>query len=304
MELQLMESLELEEANYSREPLGPSSRGVCRCVFGNSCGSGSLVGVRNGKSLVLTNAHVAGSRPGTVGRVQFPEWDNQPKAGRIIMAAYSDRVMMDWAILEMESEVPLPHTKLSMVAPSGQHYTAGYPRCNGPLFQRLTTRDFLYSGTVWRWNPNSIGGQSGSAVHAFGDHLQRGLLTWSWAGLGAGQTTRGIWLQYSARGEIGFARPEGLIELAEPNPELENGFFAEANITTLPIWAEIGGDDDDKEPPADDPRSKEFAAFVLAQAAKLEQEIATLKERARRYGSAAKDPEQPPSGPGGSIFGL
>jgi hypothetical protein len=59
-----------------------------------------------------------------------------------------------------------------------------------------------------------------------------------WAGDGAGQTTRSIWLQYAQRAETGFPRPEGLIELAGERSETENGFFAEANITTLPIWHE------------------------------------------------------------------
>lgn len=309
MLLELADSQAFDEMNYSREPLGPSSRGCCQCVFGNSCGSGSLVGKRNGKSLVLTNAHVAGTRVGTVGRIRFPHWDNQVKAGRVIMAAYSDRVMMDWAIVEMDMEVPLPHTKLSLSAPTGEHYTGGYPRCQGPFYQRLVTRDFLNSGTVWRWSPNSIGGQSGSGVHSFSDNLQRGLLTWSWAGLGAGQTTRSIYLQYSQRGEIGFARPEGLIELGEPNPEVASGFFAETNITTLPIWAEIGGDDDGGNTDPDNPDLKEFAAVLLERLTRTNAEIADLLAFIRPFANGqsqdgGKAPEDPPSGGGGPTFGL
>lgn len=308
MDMALIEKLEdFSETNYSREPLGPSSRSCAKVVFGNSCGSGSLVGTRNGKSLLLTNAHVAGSQPGRTGRVWFPFWDNQPKNAKIIMAAYSDRVMMDWAVLELDSLVPLPHIKLSLTAPSGEHYTGGYPRCQGPLFQRLVTRDIIHSGTVWRWNPNAIGGQSGSGVHSFTDHLQRGLLTWSWGGLGAGQTTRSIWLQYSTRGEIGFRRPEGLIELSDVNPELESGFFYESNITTLPIWHEISdGSPEQPKPDPSDPNCQDFAKMVLESAAKLEQEVAELKERARQYGASGScdNPTQPdPSNPG-TIFGL
>jgi hypothetical protein len=186
----------------------------------------------------MTNAHVAGTQIGRRVNCTFPYLNNQVVGARIIVAAYSDRIMMDWAVLECDTLVNLPIVKLSQSPPVGEHYTAGYPRCQGPRFQRLVTRSFSHNATVWRWQPNSIGGQSGSGVHSVSDNLQRGVLTWSWGGDGAGQTTRSIWLQYAQRAETGFPRPEGLIELAEQRSETENGFFAEANITTLPIWHE------------------------------------------------------------------
>ena len=288
-----------DELNYVAQPVGPSSRSCCKVLFGNACGSGSLVGVRNGKSLVLTNAHVAGTQVGRVGNCTFPFLNNKVCRSRIIMAAYSDRVMMDWAVLELDEQIDLPHVKLSSKAPTGDHYTAGYPRCQGPRFQRLVTRSFQNNGTVWRWQPNSIGGQSGSAVHSLLDHLQRGLLTWSWGGDGAGQTTKSIWLQYSQKAEIGFIRPEGLIELSAPNPDCENGFFAEANITTLPIWAEI-----DVPPPVDpeDPKPNPgIAAELLLSSGRLKQEAARLEELARSNGAT---PEVDPPKTGGGTFGL
>lgn len=227
---------QFQEVNYSRTPFGPSSNSICRVINGNSCGSGCVVGFRNGKTLVLTNAHVAGTTIGRTVSCEFPALKRRVN-GRVIMAAYSDRVMMDWAVVEIDEQLPLKATPLSKKMPTGEHYTGGYPRCDGPFYQRLVTRQFTHNGTVWRWQPISIGGQSGSGVHSFADHLYYGLLTWSWGGDGAGQTTRSIWLQYSQRAAIGFLRPEGLIELGDNRAEgLENGFFAETSITDLPIW--------------------------------------------------------------------
>jgi len=234
-----MSSLDqVDELSYLPNPVGPSSRSCCKVSVANVCGSGSIVGERNGKSLVMTNAHVAGTQIGRRVNCTFPYLNNQVVGARIIVAAYSDTIMMDWAVLECDTLVNLPIVKLSQSPPVGEHYTAGYPRCQGPRFQRLVTRSFSHNATVWRWQPNSIGGQSGSGVHSVSDNLQRGVLTWSWGGDGAGQTTRSIWLQYAQRAETGFPRPEGLVELAGERSETENGFFTEANITTLPIWHE------------------------------------------------------------------
>ena len=272
-------SEQFEEVNYSREPLGPSSRSCCRVINGNACGSGSVVGKRDGKTFVLTNAHVAGTRPGHIVQCQFPFAGNSRVNARVIMAGYSDRVMMDWCVLEIGQNINLPAVKLSIDAPSGEHYTGGYPKCNGPYFQRLVTRQITHNGVVWRWQPISIGGQSGSGVHSFADHTQRGLLTWSWGGDGAGQTTRSIWFQYINRAVIGVVRPEGLIELADNRAEdLEEGFFAEANITTLPIWAHLD------EPPVTPPSNgdcKEFRSAVLKQAEELQKQVGKLIELAR-----------------------
>ena len=294
---------DFEELNYLPNPVGPSSRSCCKVSVANVCGSGSIVGERNGKTLVLTNAHVAGTQVGRRVNCTFPFLQNQIIPARIIVAAYSDRILMDWAVLECDTRVNLPIVKLSQKPPVGDHYTAGYPRCQGPRFQRLVTRSFSHNGTVWRWQPNSIGGQSGSGVHSLADNLQRGVLTWSWGGDGAGQTTRSIWMQYAQRGEIGFARPEGLIELGDERSETENGFFAEANITTLPIWAEID-DDNDQTPPPDgvDPA---IVQEILASSARLRAEADKLAELARKYGAKPEsDDGQTVKPPSGGTFGL
>lgn len=295
---------DFEELNYLPQPVGPSSKSCCKVSVANVCGSGSIVGERNGKTLVMTNAHVAGTQVGRRVNCTFPYLQNQVVPGRIIVAAYSDRIMMDWAVLELDSKVDLPIVKLSQKPPVGDHYTAGYPRCQGPRFQRLVTRSFSHNGTVWRWQPNSIGGQSGSGVHSLADNLQRGVLTWSWGGDGAGQTTRSIWMQYAQRGEIGFPRPEGLIELSEVRSETENGFFLEANITTLPIWAELENDPRPDDPVPDDPVNPSVVQEILASSSRLRAEADRLAELARKYGAkpeVAPDRVEPPSG---GTFGL
>lgn len=296
-----------EEANYSRTPLGPSSRSCCKVTVGNVCGSGSIVGSRNGKSLVLTNAHVAGTTVGKRVNCQFPFLENRVVGARIIMAAYSDRIMMDWAVLELDSLVDLPIVKLSREGVAGEHYTGGYPRCQGPFFQKLITRSFSHGGTVWRWQPNSIGGQSGSGVHSFKDHLQKGLLTWSWGGDGAGQTTKSIWMQYSKQAAVGYERPEGLVELCERAEDVENGFFSETNITTLPIWAELdeGDDDGDGGIDPDDPKNPEIVKAFLESAERLKKESEFLIERAKRFGAKPdKDGGGFVGGGGSGTFGL
>ena len=294
---------DVEEVQFESSLVGPSSRGCCKVNVGNSCGSGSLVGVRDGKSLILTNAHVAGTKVGSSARCTFPFADNKQVTARLIMAGYSDRVMMDWAILEASEVIPLPHTKLANVVPTGEHYTAGYPRCQGPRFQRLKTQQITHNGTVWRWQPNSIGGQSGSGVHSITDNRQYGLLTWSWGGDGAGQTTRAIWFQYVNQAEVGFPRPEGLIELSEVNPEVENGFFAESNITALPIWAHLG---DDVDPPVDPPSGdcSDLISRVQTVIGKAAADLSHLSELLKDYKPPADGGGvKPPSG-GSGTFGL
>lgn len=305
--MQPLAPAEVTEMRFSREPIGPSSRGLCRVTNRNSCGSGSLVGKRNGKSLVLTNAHVLGTRIGTEGKFDLPFADLRGVPGRLIMAGYSDRIMMDWAIAELDRIIDLPHTKLKNDVPRGSHYTGGYPRCEGPYFQEIRTVKITHSGTVWQWQPNSIGGQSGSGVHSIDDDLQYGLLTWSWGGNGAGQTARSIWNQYVNRTAVGIPRPEGLIELNENRAEhLEEGFFSESNITTLPIWDHLDDGDDDDDSPVDPPSDPAFAKRVLASAQKLRDESDKLIELARNAGSddSPIDPDKDQSPDNGPLFGM
>ena len=232
--------------------LGPSVKNVCRVVNRSSCGSGSIVGIRNGRTLILTNAHVAGSRIGREVQVEVESLNYERITARIIMAAYNDKTLADWAVLETVNEwSKIAPVKLSKDRPTGSHYTKGFPRCRPFAGSDISTVDQSDSSPLWRWRPNSIGGQSGSGVWSDSDNLQYGLLTWSWGGLGAGQMTSEIYRQARNRTTAGYARPEGLEELVDDrfdldsvdrsgcdDPILENGFFQQTNITSLPIWAE------------------------------------------------------------------
>jgi hypothetical protein len=91
--------------------------------------------------------------------------------------------------------------------------------------------------------------------------------------------------------------PEGLEPLDELNPEVEECFFAEKSIRTVPIWAE---DQAPVEPPAepdcDAPISK---AKMIESFRKIRDEAA---ERMLELEGASDVPRDPPSG--GPTFGL
>jgi hypothetical protein len=228
----------MEEIEQYVVSSGPASASACRVNFGNSCGSGTVVSNDyEGGSLVLTNAHVAGTRIGSTGTCLFSiNGADRRVNARIIMAAYSDKTLADWAVLFLPQFQIVKETRLSKSRPTGSHYTTGSPRCVWPLrHQDLRTTQISSNSALWRWQPNAIGGQSGSGVWSRADNLQYGLLTWSWGGDGAGQMTSEIYRQAVQRTVAGEPRPEGLEELSE-RAEVENGFFAEVSIRDLPIW--------------------------------------------------------------------
>lgn len=222
---------------------------ACRVRVGNVCGSGSFVGRDAAATFVMTNAHVSGTQ---LGRVVSVEYFDRTKGsavtvrGVIIAAAYSDRTLSDWALLRCPadafgSEQPI---RMSRGAPAAgvRHFTWGCPRCVVPRGQVLTSRVI---GRPWRWQPDAVGGQSGSAVTRGG--VQYGVLTWSWGGDGAGQQTRDIWESLRTRSVSTVDRPDGLEEMSDERSDTEVGFFAEASIADLPIWhddaAPIEGDE-------------------------------------------------------------
>lgn len=225
-----------------------SERAACRVTVSGSCGSGSVVGHYRGGSLIMTNAHVVGTRVGTVATCEFDiDGSTVRKRGRIIEAAYSDRTLTDWAVLLIEDWQEIEPVKMSKNRPTGTHYSKGSPRCVWPLRSiETTTVDMSNNGPLWRWRPNSIGGQSGSGVWSKNDDQMYGLLTWSWGGFGAGQMTSEIYRQSKNRTVSGEPRVDGLTEVSGSKVDVENGYFAESNIDTLPIWSD--GDDDDPDP--------------------------------------------------------
>lgn len=254
-------------------------RSAARAIAGNSCGSASVVGFLNSGTLVLTNAHVAGTRPGSSATVRMMvNGVDKSYTGQIVMAAYSDKTLADWALLLVPEKIPVEPRKLSTKKPEGNFVTVGSPRCVWPLvFSAIKTVDASNNSALWRWTPNAIGGQSGSGVWSTTDGHQYGLLTWSWGGYGAGQQTWWIYQQAKQRSaEVGELRPAGLVELGQRSRDVivEEGFFMQAGIDELPIWAE---DTDPTVPDPTDPKPcpniDEPSKKKLQEALKLIQEI-------------------------------
>lgn len=248
----------------------PSGRAAVRVRTGGGCGSGSVCGRYKTGSLILTNAHVAGTRVGR--EVDIDAVVNGQKKSlksRVIMAAYSDRTLTDWAILYVPDWKEIKPVSLSKNKPSGSHYTKGSPRCVWPLVTTtITTADIADNSPLWRWRPNSIGGQSGSGVWSRRDHRQYGLLTWSWGGLGAGQQTSEIYRQAKEKSTSGGERPPGLQAVPADGVVVEVGFFQQADIDELPIWGDEETDPTDPvEPPNDGQLSPEdYALFARLKA--------------------------------------
>lgn len=215
------------------------------------CGSGSVCGfAADGTgAYVLTNAHVAGTQIGRTVSIDYAETTGMKTVpATIIAAAYSSTRLTDWALLKCQAIKGGASWRLSTTDPSAQiHATCGSPRCVWPqVCQQVRTRSATKDSTLWRWQPNSIGGQSGSSVRTLdAPNVTKGLLTWSWGGDGAGQTTRSIYRQFVNRTTDAPLRPEGLTETAEQRSYTEEGFFSEA-IDDLPIW-----DTEPVKPPTD-----------------------------------------------------
>lgn len=171
-------------------------RATCRITVSGVCGSGTVVGRdADGNSLVLTNAHVAGTQRGRQVSVERwnPDGSNERGTGSIIAAGYGRGLSIDFALLKCStgfakdvSPIPLadryPDVKAGVT-------TYGCPRCEWPSLQvlRMTRNE----GQVLRWLPEAIGGRSGSSLidHTSSGPRVVGLLTWGGGGEGLGQST-------------------------------------------------------------------------------------------------------------------
>jgi hypothetical protein len=268
---------------------GPSIRSVCRILNQSSCGSGSICGIRNGKSLILSNAHVCGTKIGRRVIVEVESTGDRINA-RVIMAAYSDRTWTDWAVLETEDEYSkVQPVYLSKNRPTGSHYTKGFPRCQAFPGSDIRTVSLSSNDARWTWQPNAIGGQSGSGVWSDTDHLQYGLLTWSIGRDGAGQMTSEIYRQARNFTLAGAPRVDGMVELrddynfdgltrGEDDPYVEPGLFAQRDITDLPIWYEpsVPNPDDPTDPQEPQPGTSTELAI-----AELRKQIEFAEDRIR-----------------------
>jgi hypothetical protein len=249
---------------------GPAIRAVCRVINQSSCGSGSICGRWNGGSLILTNAHVAGTQIGRRVQVEIESLGMRRVTAEVIRAAYSTQVSADWALLFVSGFQEVAPVWLSKNPPaSGESmYTKGFPACRAHNGTDIAQQQTLANG-VLLWLPDAIGGQSGSGVWGDADNLQKALLTWSMQSgrrwYGAGQLTSEIYRQNRSAELRGYARMPGLVELPGygdmdltavdrtgcDDPRVEEGFFSiamERGIQDFPIWAE---DQQPDQPPTD-----------------------------------------------------
>jgi hypothetical protein len=211
-----------------------------RILNGNSCGTGSLCGRDDTGIYILTNAHVAGSRIGHTVNCEALLADGSATEkfqARVIEAAYSSKTSTDWALLKADARYMkgLQPIKLSTTEPDYRELTGtwGCPQCEVPSGQLCRT---VQLGSLWYWQPNSIGGQSGSAVVQ--DGTQKGLLTWTINGNGAGQKTSTIYRQSQQQNTDGPARVPGLlIPASTAAVELVEGYHREtSSLSDYPIW--------------------------------------------------------------------
>ena len=234
------------------EPVGVSSvlvrESAVRIRVGNSCGSGSICG-RNEKGVfVLTNAHVVGT---TLGRSVRVDRGGSEIEGRVIASAFSDVNSVDFAfvLLPVGSFADCPAIALSVgdVGRGERFSSVGFPKCAGPVsFSGVVSDD----GSVVKWLPNAIPGQSGSAL-VF-DGVQKVLLTWRWGGYGAGQATGRIYSMLQSGKIPQCLRPAGLEESVMERQPTENGIFLEAGVLDFPVWDTSGGGGGDDPSPGDE----------------------------------------------------
>jgi len=167
-----------------------------RVTISGVCGSGTVVGRdRDGNAIVLTNAHVAGTRYGRICDLQRWNMDGSGERGRgkIIAAGYSRGMSVDFALLLCDENFaknirPIPLADRYPEQASGVT-TFGAPRCEWPSMQVLKMEDA--EGQILKWFPEAIGGRSGSSLIDYKDGGPRvvGLLTWGGGGRGLGQST-------------------------------------------------------------------------------------------------------------------
>ena len=226
----------------------------------NACGSGSLCGRDSKYIYILTNAHVATTQLGHVvdceALILNGDGATEHFDAVVVEAAYSTKTVTDWAVLraDVEHMRGIEPIRLAVERPDANAFTGtwGFPRCGYCKGQFIQTIKF---DGAWFWYPNSIPGQSGSAIIQGGK--QYGLLTWSTGGRGAGQFTSVIYKQSQGATTAGPDRGNELTErpclpgtdgltYCVDDDFLVEGYHREADVSQLPIWE--GGTPDDQDP--------------------------------------------------------
>jgi len=191
-----------------------------RVTIGVDCGSGTIVGRDgNGQTLILTNAHVAGTEKGR--RVNVQRWNQLGETfrgtARIVASGYSSTKQIDFALLACEGDFgkdakPIPIADRE--SNGGRITTSGCPRCEWPSTQSLK---MTRSGKqIIEWLPEAIGGRSGSSLLDYTDKGPRvvGLLTWRGGGKGIGQTSMMVLAAMRGKLPTSFeAVPRGIEEV-------------------------------------------------------------------------------------------
>jgi len=192
-----------------------------RVTVSGVCGSGTVVGRdANGAALILTNAHVAGTTKGRT--VNVTRWNengtSELSTARIIASGYARGMSLDFALLLCTTNKFAAQVRAIPLAdrqPSGDSVVNyGCPRCEWPSMQCLRMNDV--EGNLLRWQPEAIGGRSGSSIVDFSDGSPRvvGLLTWGGGGQGLGQSTPSVLASLRGNTPRAFeALPEGFREV-------------------------------------------------------------------------------------------
>jgi len=210
-----------------------------RAYQGNGCGTASFCGRDSEYTYYLTNAHVASSKIGTQTKLQsIVNGELQQFNATLVEVAYSSVYRTDWGLLragvgQMKGVTPVP-LSTTMPDPNADTVTWGHPKCQTTRGHSCKTVKF---GKVWLWLPDSIGGQSGSAVVQIEDGVpvQKGLLTWSEGGYGSGQFTATIFEQSQNRTNVGEMRTgkESIPEVVPVNRSNPLGVYLQDTYSVL-----------------------------------------------------------------------
>ena len=235
VELEQLDS-KIQEADFDdSDVLDWIINATVRVTVGNDCGSGTIVGKDgHGKTLILTNAHVAGTQRGR--RVNVQRWNQLGETfkgtARIVASGYSSAKQIDFALLACEDSfgegvkpIPLADREHN----GGRITTSGCPRCEWPSTQSLK---MTRSGKqIIEWFPEAISGRSGSSLVDFTDNGPRviGLLTWRGGGKGIGQSSMMVLAAMRGKLPTSFESvPRGIEEVgtakvpAEPHDECKS----------------------------------------------------------------------------------
>ncbi len=191
----LTSSVSPAEAGAGGDAFEQVIRATVRVTVSGVCGSGTIVGKdANGRSLILTNAHVAGTTKGRV--VNVERWElngrSQRSTASIVASGYGRGMSIDFAILRAAEgfgtdvkPVPIANRQPDT---SALITTYGCPRCEWPSLQVLKLN--RSEGQILTWHPEAIGGRSGSSVIDYTSNGPEvvGLLTWGGGGEGLGQS--------------------------------------------------------------------------------------------------------------------